>query len=78
MDPRIFRSAAQATALVARLTITVVLGTLAGGALDDWLQTSPALLVLGISAGFALGLWSMISGFNRLYDDDEPPPSRPS
>jgi ATP synthase protein I len=60
----------------------IALGGGAGWLLDDWLDTSPTLLIICVGLGFAAGLRNVFrtaQGFSRRQPDQEqnPPPQDP-
>ena len=77
-NPGFYRQAAKAVALVTQLTVLVIAGAWAGRALDERMQTTPWLLLVGTSVGAASGFFALTRGFNPPQGNDENPPSNPS
>lgn len=62
----------QASDLGLRLGITMVAFTYGGYWLDQWLGTSPLLLLLGAFIGFAGGTWLAVRAVNALTREGGP------
>lgn len=72
-EPADFRVAAKAAAHVTRMAVLVVAGAWGGSWLDEWFDTTPFLLLLGLLVGTAGGLVSLIVGMKEQSEQDEPP-----
>ncbi|MDB2686404.1 AtpZ/AtpI family protein [Mariniblastus sp.] len=65
---------AKAMAIVSQITsigIALVLFTIAGRGFDIWLDTSPALLLVGIALGFSVAGFQFLRLIKKLEKDSE-------
>jgi len=65
----VFTALAVTTTIGTELAITVLLGFYGGRALDNWLGTEPWLLVAGVLAGVALGIFGIVQTLQRFFKD---------
>ena len=77
LDPDFFRRAAPAAGLVTQMAIASIVGLFGGARLDEWLGTTPWLMMLGVMAGFGIGTFMLIRGLNRMQSDNDPDSSNP-
>ena len=72
-DPKAFHAAAKASAYVTQMCLAVIFGAWAGSKLDEFLGTTPWLLLIGLFLGTGFGIYSLVLGFQ-----ENPPPDAPT
>ncbi len=74
LDPGFLKKVSRLTAMISEMSVTVILGVLAGSWLDSRLQTTPVLLLLLSVGALVLGMVRLTKALNRESNDDGLPP----
>lgn len=61
----------KAAALVTQMAVTTVLGGMLGRQLDGWFATDSLMTMMGILAGFTIGMATLFRFLLRRTDDDD-------
>ncbi len=70
MNGKAFRGIAVTTTILSYLSGSTIVGILIGRWVDQYFQTSPLFLIIGLLIGLAAGVYGMIYLVNRLMGDN--------
>ena len=70
MNGKAFRGIAVTTTILSYLSGSTIVGILIGRWVDQYFQTSPLFLIIGLLIGLAAGVYGMIYLVNQLMGDN--------